>query len=360
MPISSKMVASCLTLLFITACTKDPEPNKPPPSNNYSVQRLQVTQQRVAQVYTVPGTVISDNRVQVTSRITGYIQAINVREGERVQQGQILAMLDNRDVEGTIAQSKAENTKAEAALQDTITDVKHFESLFAKGVVSETTLRKARLARTVAKDNLKASTAAMNTAISQRQYTSIVSPVSGLVVARPKRNGDLATPGTPILTVESDSLLLFETHIAEQRISDIKPGMPVIITIDALSQPVAGKVSRVVFSGNPITRRFQVKISLPKTDQLLLAGMFGRASFTTGDYDAIRIPKTAIIHRGGIDGVYTIDANNRAHFRWIRTGKQGDESVEITSGLLANETIVLQPPATLRDGDTVENAASQS
>ncbi len=360
MLISSKMATRCLMLLLLTACTKDPEPNKAPPSSTYSLKHQQVIQHSVPQIYTVPGTVISDNRVEVTSRITGYIQAIHVREGERVKQGQILAMLDNRDVEGMIAQSRAENTKAEAALQDTVTDVKHFESLFQKGVVSETTLRKARLAQAVAEDNLTAATAGMNTAISQRQYTSIVSPVSGQVVARQKRNGDLATPGTPILTVESDSLLLFETYIAEQRISDIKPGMAVTIAIDALARPVAGKVSRVVFSGNPITRRFQVKITLPKTDQLLLAGMFGRASFTTGNYTTITIPQSAIIHRGGIDGVYTVDESKKVHFRWVRTSKQRQNTVEITSGLTENETIVTNPPAALRDGDTIEAVAHPS
>ncbi|HTH15507.1 MAG TPA: efflux RND transporter periplasmic adaptor subunit, partial [Magnetospirillum sp.] len=138
--------------------------------------------------------------------------------------------------------------------------------------------------------------------------------------------------------------------------SRIGQGMEVGARVDALPQGLIGTVSRVVPSGDPATRRYQVDIALP-ADQPLLPGMFGRAEFPLGQVSALLVPKSAVIRRGGLDGVFVVDQTGAARFRWLRLGREWQEQVEVVDGLSANEWIVVQADDRLHDGLSIaENA----
>ena len=302
--------------------------------------------------YSTTGTVVSDQRIAVTSRTTGYIRETLVQEGEQVTKGQDLVLLDDADVEGTIHQALAAVSKSKTTLTDAETDLKRYEDLYKRGSVSESVLRKTRLKHDVARDTLGEAQAALNTAEAQRKYIRIISPVTGVVVARHKQDGDLATPGVPILTVESNQELLFETYVAESRIGKIKQDDAVQVNIDALDVTLAGVVARVVPAGDPVTRRYLVKVTLPEQDGLL-SGMFGRARFQLGTEPSPVIPPSAILERGGLRGVFVVDDEDRVHFRWLHTGKVWRDRIEVRVGLQGGERIVAMTENRLRDGDLV-------
>ena len=302
--------------------------------------------------YSTTGSVVSDQRIDVTSRTTGYIREIIVREGERVVKGQSLIILDDADVEGAIRQAQAAVNKATSALHDAETDLERYEDLFKSGSISENKLRKTRLQRDVAHDTQREAQAALNTALAQRQYIRISSPVTGVVVARQKRDGDLATPGAPILTVESSQGLLFETHVAESRIGKIWQGDVVQVSIDALDEPLEGVIARLVPAGDPLTRRYLVKISLPKQEGLL-SGMFGRTHFRIGAEASPVISPEALVKRGGLQGVFVLDSQNHIHFRWLQTGKIWSDRIEVRAGLQGGERIVAVTDARIREGDLI-------
>lgn len=322
------------------------------PFQTYHLPVIEVAEEDIPTFYTTTGSVVSDERVDVSSRITGFIDKIAVREGERVKNGQLLVALDNSDVEGAIRRARATCAKACAALQDARTDVIRYENLFKSGCVSDNTLRKIRLQRDMTRGTLSEAQAALKTALAQRRYVRITSPVDGVVVTRQKRKGDLATPGVPILTVEATQSLLFETYVAELRLAHIHPGDKARVGIDALSRPLTGVVARVVHSGDMVTRRYLVKISLPETAGLL-PGMFGRVHFQTGSERALIIPRVALVERGGLSGAFVLAEDGRARFRWLRIARQWPERLEITAGLRAGEAIIGVADARLRDGDRV-------
>jgi RND family efflux transporter MFP subunit len=176
--------------------------------------------------------------------------------------------------------------------------------------------------------------------------------VDGVVVARHKRTGDLALPGMPLLTLESGSGLLFETFVAEGQVAAIAAGQPVQVNIDGVPAPLKGTVSRVVRSGDPVSRSYQVKIALPETAGLM-SGMFGRAAFGLGASQAPLVPRQALVERGGLTGVFVVDAEGRARFRWLRIAREWPDQVEVNAGLVADERFVAAPVPALRDGDLV-------
>jgi multidrug efflux pump subunit AcrA (membrane-fusion protein) len=176
-------------------------------------------------------------------------------------------------------------------------------------------------------------------------------------VVRHKQNGDLATPGVPIITIESRQTLLFETYVAEGQVTNIHPGDALNLEIDALKgRRIKGVILRIVPSGDPITRRYKVKIAMPNLPTVL-PGMFGRAHFVSGIDRAPVVSKKSIVERGGLLGVFVLDSSGYAHFRWLRTGREWSDKLEVIVGLEGGERILAHDDLRVRDGDMIVSGA---
>ena len=359
MPMSGTLgwrpVWSAVLICGLIACGGDPPPHAGLAGRVFDVPTVVVEQRAVPLVYTATGTVVSDERVQISSRTTAYVRTLEVREGQRVRQGQLLAHLDSQDLDARIRAATAARDQALATQADAERDAKDSATLFARGLVAEAHQRKTQLALAAATEAAIAAEAELSRTQSERQYTQIVSPVAGVVVARHRHAGDLITPGTPLLTVESDTALLFQTEVPEQRVAGIAEGDAVAVKVDAVQQSFSGEVVRRVSSGNPVTRGFAVKIALPASSGLL-PGMFGRAAFTVGQRQALVVPLSALADRGGLKGVFVAGPDQKLRFRWLRTGHIVADGVLAEAGLDAGERIVERVPADMRDGDVLAAA----
>jgi len=348
----SIFILSIGLLVNLLGCSEQPEAEKAV-KEPWVLQTTQVQVESLPIAYRTTGSIVSDHRVEVASRSTGYIKKILVREGDLVTMGQALVILDGADVEGAIRQVRASVDKARSALKDAQTDLENFQALFKRGSVSDNKLRKVRLQRDIAQDTFREAKAVLQTTQSQRQYTQITSPVSGVVVGRHKREGDLAAPAIPLLTVESGDGLLFETYLAEGQLKNISQGEAVEIVIDAVEEPFQGIIARIVPSGDPLTRKSQVKVSIPENSKVL-PGMFGRAHFQVGVKSSPVIRAESLITRAGLSGVYIIDEKQRINFRWLRLGKTTRGKIEVLVGLTGGERIVSAPTERLREGDSIK------
>lgn len=340
--------------VYLSACSQAPDSHSQPVTRHWDLPVISAHTGAPLQ-YTAVGSVVSEQRVDVATRLSGYILEILVQEGDRVRRGQLLARLDAADVDGGIRQGQAAVAAADAAFRDAQTDLEHFQRLYERGSVSENELRKMRLKSEAAREALNQARAGVDAAMAQRAYTEIDSPMDGVVVARFKRAGDLAVPGAPLLTLESGQGLVFETFVAETQVAAISAGNPVEVRIDGLTTPLMGAVSRVVLSGDPVSRSYQVKIALPETAGLM-PGMFGRATFVFGESPAPLVPRPALVERGGLTGVFVVDAEGRARFRWLRIGREWPDRVEVSAGLGVDERFVAAAEPALRDGDLITAA----
>ncbi|NOQ45433.1 MAG: efflux RND transporter periplasmic adaptor subunit [Desulfobulbaceae bacterium] len=312
----------------------------------------EVVDEELPVYYTTIGSVISDNRIQITSRITGYINKISVREGQQIHKGDLLVSLDSSDIDGAIQQAEAAVNKSRSALKDAQIDFERYEALFKEGSVPENAFRKIRLQRDVSRETLHAALAAYETAKSQHQYILIKSPVDGVVVERQKRAGDLATPGFPIISIESEKALLFKSFVPESQIQKLIQGDEVTVFIDAPGTTLNGQISRLIPSGDPVTRSYEIKISLNDTTGLL-PGMFGRVRFQVGTETSPVIARTAVVERGGLRGVFVVDAEQRAYFRWLRFGREWPDRLQVQAGVSQGERIVAHSVSLIHDGDLI-------
>ena len=351
----ARLAVFSFCVLTLAACKEDSKSHLPPTPTTFQLPVTKVQMEQIPRLYTIPGSVKSDERIEVSSRISGYIQKLTVHEGDAIKKGALLVEIDPTDVEGAIRRAGAAVQSAKTALNDATLDVTRLSRLKKKGVVSNENVRKARVTRDVATSSLAEAQAALDTALAGRRYASVTSPINGIVVARNKQVGDLATPGIPILTIESRTRLLFKTSVAESRIGHIHKGDPVGIEIDALgSTNIKGVVLRVIPSGDPVTRRYDVEVALPAKLKAF-PGMFGRVHFIIGSDKSPTVTSKAIVGRGGLRGVFVVGKDKKARFRWLRTGRELSGRIEVKAGLKGGETILALDDRRVRDGDLIKS-----
>ena len=305
-------------------------------------------------VVSVPGSVVSDSRIDLSSRVVGYIKRLEVREGDKVAKGQVLVQIDPSDIDQTIRQAQASVAAARDDLDDATRDVEKYEKLSDQGFVPSETLRKSKVRREISRSTLARAESALAQATAQLTYADIASPADGVVVARSHNPGEMATTGVPILTIEPRESLVLRVFVPESQVARIDVGMAVDASVDTLAGALPGTVIRVVPAGDPTTRRYQVDVSLAGAPPLM-PGMFGRVGFDFGHAPALAAPTAAIARRGGLDGVFVV-TEGVARFRWVRLGRIWNDQVEVVSGLSAGERIVAKPDASLREGTLVAEA----
>lgn len=350
-----KLYFLLLTLTYISGCSEEHTQisQKSISTKVPELAVIKIKAQGIPVHYRAPGSIISDRRIDISSRISSFIQNIHVKEGERVSRGQLLVTLDSTEVDGLISKASASLQKSRTNLADAEIDVKQHKELYTRGSVSKNQLRKAILTRDQAINALSETQGLLKSSKSQHLYTKIISPSSGIVIRRDKQSGDLTTAGQSLLTIESDQQLLFDTHIPEKLIAKIKKGEKVYVDIDAANRR-EGIIARIIPSADPITRRYQVKILVDDTIGLL-PGMFGRATFELGSDIGVVVPRNAVVHRGGIDGVFVFDeSTSSVSFRWIRLGAFTEDGIQVLAGLSQDQKIVIPRGESLRNGDKVD------
>jgi RND family efflux transporter MFP subunit len=340
-------------LVLLSGCSEQKAATAPE-APRVRVQTLTVQPVEAPIMISVPGSIVSDSRIDLSSRVVGYIQRLDVREGDKVVKGQVLVEIDPSDINEAIKQAQASVAAARDDLGDATRDVEKYAILSEKGFVAGETLRKAKVRRDIARSTLARAESALASAAAQLGYVVIASPADGVVVARSHNPGEMATTGQPLLTIEPRESLVLRVFVPASQVARVVTGMSVRAEIDTLAEPLSGKVIRVVPAGDPATRRYQVDVSLAGAPPLM-PGMFGRVGFDFGRESAFAVPTPSVVRRGGLDGVFVV-TDGVVHFRWVRLGRAWSDGIEVVSGLSAGERFVAKADASLREGSVVAEA----
>lgn len=317
----------------------------------------------VAQGATIPdsleavGTVRAAQTAQIASQATGNIVEMRAQEGDRVQSGQILAVIDDSQPRAAAEQAAAAVTAAQKEVSAAETELglaqstlKRYQQLYDKKSISpqefdeiKTRSQAAESRRDLARASEAQAAAALTQARTSLSNTQVPAPFAGVVTEKKADAGTFASPGMPLFTLEDTRSYRLEAMVDEGDIRLVRVGGAVPVLLDSLqSAEFRGKVSQIVPAADPASRSFLVKIELP-ADARLRSGLFGRALFPRGARSALLIPRTTIVERGQLRGVFVIDANQIAQLRYVTLGKAFGEQVEVLSGLQQGEKLVAAP-----------------
>jgi RND family efflux transporter MFP subunit len=332
------------------------------------------------------GRVVAQRRASVSSKGTGRLEWLGVQEGQMVQEGDVIARLENRDVaaqrEQAAAQvqaARANLVQGEAELDDARSALKRSQDLARQNFISGSALdtAEARYNKSRAQiDSLKAqiAVAEANYRVSSVAYdqTLIRAPFTGIVLTKSANVGDIVTPfssasGTTgaVVTMADMETLEVEADVSESSISKIKVGQPAEVQLDAFPElRLLGEVSRVVPTVDRSKATLLVKVKFVEHDPRVLPDMSAKIAFLSRaltpeerkPVPALR--PDAIVKRDGADVVFVVDSVGAAGAVkpvTVKTGEKVGDLVRV-EGVAPGTRVVANPPERLAAGSRVEAA----
>jgi RND family efflux transporter MFP subunit len=335
--------------------------------NNVSVVAAQTA--NIPDVVEAVGTLRATQTSQLAAQMMGNIVEIRVQEGDRIQRGQVLAVIDDAQPRAALDRATAGDLAAQQEITASDSDFtlaeatfKRYQTLYEKKSVSpqefdeiKARYQAAQARRDMARSGQAQAKAALEQARTALGYTRILAPFDGVVTEKKADVGTLASPGMPIFAVEDLRRYRLEATVNETDLRYVHLGQQVPVVLDALGdKQVKGRVVEIVPAADPASRSFLVKIEVP-SDPALRSGLFGRSQFTRGERSALLIPRTALVERGQLQGVYVLDQNRIAGLRYITLGKPSAQQVEVLAGLQAGEMLVANPGSGELSGKKIES-----
>jgi RND family efflux transporter MFP subunit len=363
------LIPILLALAAFIGCSSERETANAAPETVTNVSVLTVHTTNVPDLIEGVGTVRAVQTSQLASQMMGNIIEIRVHEGDRLRRGQVLAVIDDAQPRAGLDRATAvelasgqEISAADSDFALAEATFKRYQTLYDRKSVSpqEFDEVKARYQATQARrDMARAGQAQAKAAVQQSHnamsYTRVLAPFDGVVTDRKADVGTLASPGMPLFTVENVRRYRLEATVNETDLRYVRAGQQVPILVDALGdKELQGTVGEIVPAADPESRTFLVKLDLP-ADPALRSGLFGRAHFTRGERTSILIPRTAVIERGQLQGVYVLDQNKTANLRYITLGKPLGQQVEVLAGLQDGESMIAEPGSRELSGKKIES-----
>jgi RND family efflux transporter MFP subunit len=352
----------------LTGCSNEQVQAAPSPETIRNVTVLPVQARTVPDLVEAVGTVRAVQSSDLSSQMMGTIVEIRVREGDRVQRGQLLVVIDDAQPRAALNRATAAVTAAQQQLAAADSDLalaestlKRYQTLYDRKSVSpqefdevKARQQSARARRDMAQADQAQTKAALAQGHTSLDYTRIRAPFDGIVTGKKADAGSLASPGMPILTVEDVRRYRLEVTVNENDLRYVRIGQSAPIIIDALENAeLKGKINEIVPAADASTRSFLMKVDLP-TDTRLRSGLFGRVEFSRGDRLSLLIPRSAVVERGQLQGVFVLDQNKVAGLRYVTLGKPSGSTIEVLSGLQSGESFVADPGELDLNGKRIE------
>jgi RND family efflux transporter MFP subunit len=357
---NTQLRLGCLIVAAVlggSGCSTEQQAEVPSTDTVRNVSVLAVKEDNIPDVLDSVGTVRAAQTSDLASQMMGNIVEIRVHEGDRVYRGQVLAVIDDSKPRAAVDQANAAELAARQQLVAADSDLalaqltlKRCQYLYEQKVVSQQEFDEvnARYQATLARRDIAQAgqtqaRAVLSQARTSLDYTRIRAPFNGIVTHKKADSGTLASPGMPIFTVEDIRRYQLEVAVNESDVWCIRLGVQVSVAIDALgNSELKGKVVEIVPAADPASRAFLVKIELPP-DTRLRSGLFGRAQFSRGEQQALLIPRSAVVQRGQLQGVFVLDQNKVANLRYLSLGKSSGSEIQVLSGLQRGEWVVVNP-----------------
>ncbi len=297
----------------------------------------------------VTGTLKPWRDADVGFETQGRLVRVAVSVGDRVSEGQLLAVLDASRAVAQVGQAESSVRAAEANLALAQDNLKRTEALVASKSIPESQAEQARSQVALAKAQLDGAQASTRLAKTGAGLNSIAAPFAGVVTRAPTGIGSVVNPGVPLVHIEDTSRFRLSVTVGEEDVPLVAVGAPVKVVYR--DKVVAGRVAAVVPSLDQATRRAPVEIEVPN-DGALLAWGFVRARIEgKGETSALRLPATA--RRPGSQDEVVVDAGGKAKVQKVSFAVDEDGSLVVQRGLAATDKVVVSPSPEMKDGDSL-------
>ena len=369
------------------------DPNHPVATSGETPAAVtRVERQSFDNALTIAGEFKPFQDVDVHAKVAGYIRKIYVDVGDRVKEGQTIAVLEIPELAAQLAGADAAVRRAQEEIRRAQSDVERAQSTHAaahsayarlkqaadsraglvaqqevddshaKDLEAEAQVSSARAALSSAQQQLEVAQANQQQFAALSNYSHIVAPFAGVVTNRYADTGALIQAGTssstqalPVVRLAQTSKLRLVLAIPESVAAQIHLGDPVKVRVQALQQDIEGKVSRFADSLDRQTRTMETEIDFDNRDGHLIPGMYAETRLSLREKkDALTIPLEAVTRNGNDATVLAVNAQNIVEERHVRLGLEDEKRVEVVSGLTDGDRVIIGNRSEFHNGQKIQ------
>ena len=356
-------VALAALVLTLAACgggdKKDEKTAGAPAGGGASSQTVTV---QTATMQSLPRTVVASGTVSAWEEVpvgaeTGGLNAVAVYvdEGSYVQQGQPLVQMNDVLLRAQLRQQQAAVQTAEANAARDDAALARAQELKERGFLSQAGLDTALANQRSSAANLASARAALSETQTRVNQATIRAPVAGRIISRSVTKGQIIQAGTELFRMVRDGRLELDAQVPETELGLIRAGQSATVSSDQIGE-TTGRVRIVTPEVGTETRLGIARISL--NGGAFKPGMFARARINVGDQPAVTVPTAAVLYRENRAGVFTLGADNRAHFAPVTIVARAADRTAVT-GVQAGARVVVEGAGFLGEGDRVTVAGAR-
>lgn len=301
-----------------------------------ALQKIKLTQGSPHLDYS--GTLEADQTVQVSFAVAGIVSKVNVREGQYVSKGQLLAAIDATDYRSSLA-------IADAAFEQAEDLYNRSNALYQKGSLPE---------RDYIEIKTKFAQANANKNISAKQVADsrLYSPISGVISAKLVEPGSAASVGPTAFTIIKTDFVYARISVPESEIGVLKQGTKVNVSIPTLADRLPGQIEIINPQADPVTKTYTVKIKIGNASRQLLPGMLAEVRINSkNDLQVIAIPVNAIVRDADeLTYVFILNDQNKAIRKRVVISELLDDKIIVNSGLQRGDNLIIEGQNSLSDG----------
>ena len=310
-------------------------------SNGPAIQVIATGQKSVSNFNDIDGVVEAVMQSTLSSQIAGRVLSLNVKAGDRIKAGQVLATIDDRETQTGVLRSQAQLQQSDAELRQLQIALKRTQDLKAQGFVSAAALDLAEAQYKAAQAGRDSAGATTQQAKVAQSYSKITAPYDAWVLETSAQAGDLALPGKPLMTVYAPQPM----RVVMQWPASEKNSLPKLqdIQIQMGTETVMPVAMQVMPNADGVSQTIGIKLDLPRTGVALQAAPGMQVRVRTAGIAQAKglVPASAILRRGEITAVYVAQGNGFA-MKLVRLGADhGSAGVEIWAGLKEGELIAV-------------------
>lgn len=300
---------------------------------------ITVEKRQVDDIVDWPGTVRSRSVANVAPKAMARVLEVRVTAGTPVKQGDVVAVLDDRELRSRAEQARGALTAAEAQAGQAETDLRRARTLFQKQAGTQQDLDAAESRAKATRAQVAQARDGLAEAQVMLGDTTLRAPFDGVVAERLADPGDMATPGKPVVVIHDPQSLRLEADVGERCTAPLAVGQEIPVRLESLQRDVAARIEVIAPVADPQSRTFLIKAALPPQPDLR-AGIFGTVRITCGTHPALLIPAAAVTRTGQLESVRVL-TEGQPRTRNVRTGKTYGEQFEVLSGLREGEQVVV-------------------
>jgi RND family efflux transporter MFP subunit len=315
--------------------------------------------------------------VDLHAKVAGYLQKINVDIGDRVEAGQLIAVIEVPELADDIARAEAmhkhseeEVTRGQTAYEDThlvytrmlAVETSHPNLLAQQDLdTAQTKDRIAASSLAAAKDQVEVARAELNKLHTMQKYSQITAPFAGIITKRYADPGALIQAGTssstqarPLVRLSQNDRLRLDIPVSVSYVSAIKRGDLVEIRFNSLAAPLTGVIARSTQKVDSATRSMEVEVDVPNTNLTLIPGMYASASLSLAHRNGTLVVPIEAVSRQKTCTVFLVTPQDTIEERTISLGLETPRALEVLAGLHENDLVMIGSRTQVKPGQQVE------